>query len=168
MYSFGVTLWELITRERPVRGAMRDLAPGEVPDDVATLMRRCLDPDPHNRPTAREAYRVLSGQSGDGVGVDVVAGQMMVAPVEEPPAAAAVAIAPVQPHSDDDGSPPTPFAAACASPFASATGPNVRDAPLALRVAAAARAALARARRKREGGAESDDDDDVEAVAAFL
>ena len=171
MFSFGVVLWEIVTRLRPVRGQMRDLVPGEVPDEVAALLRQCLDPDPRARPTAREACRVLTGHPGDAIGVNVVAGLAQAGQhaqsVAREAAAAAVAAAAAA-STSDSAAPPTPFAAACQSPFASGGGvgaSNPRDAPLALRVAAAARAALARARRKREG---EDDDEDVGAVAAFL
>ena len=172
MFSFGVVLWEIITRLRPMRGQMRDLLPGEVPDEVAALLRQCLDPDPRARPTAREACRVLTGHPGDAIGVNVVAGLAQAGDHAESAAkdAVAAAVAAAAAASSSDGAaPPTPFAAACQSPFASGGvgATNPRDAPLALRVAAAARAALGQARRKKEGE-EEEEDDDVGAVAAFL
>ena len=51
------------TPQPAARGQMRHLVPGELPDEAAALMRRCLEADPRARPTSREAYDVLAACS---------------------------------------------------------------------------------------------------------
>lgn len=187
IYSLGVTLWEIITRERPRRGEMRDLRPGEVPDAVAALVRACMDPDPKARPSARDVYAALTqgdrktgafgdvatvvrvsddkaaGEPGRVDGADGVDGVDGVDGAAAPP--------PPPPPQYDDNAPPTPFAVVSQSPFASAgAAAAARDAvPLARRVAAVARAALALAkRRKIDGEEEDEEEDEPPAMAAFL
>ncbi|VDN22477.1 unnamed protein product [Gongylonema pulchrum] len=68
VYAFAITLWELFeipyihpysnwkaykVKEKVMAG-YRLPSPGEMPDAVATLMRRCWDQDPKRRPTAKE------------------------------------------------------------------------------------------------------------------
>ncbi|PRW61077.1 leucine-rich repeat receptor kinase EMS1 [Chlorella sorokiniana] len=74
VYSFGLVLWEICTREVPVRGQIRDIRiPAEAPQLVADLVRGCLDVDPAKRPgmediiAALEAERACSS-SGSGSG----------------------------------------------------------------------------------------------------
>ncbi|KAL4447908.1 hypothetical protein ABPG75_005127 [Micractinium tetrahymenae] len=59
LYSFGVLLWEIVTGERPVRGALRMPRPDECPADIADLILACGEPDPAARPTAAEVLRRL-------------------------------------------------------------------------------------------------------------
>ncbi|KAL4447910.1 hypothetical protein ABPG75_005129 [Micractinium tetrahymenae] len=59
IYSFGVLLWEIVTGERPVRGALRMPRPDECPADIADLILACGEPDPAARPTAAEVLRRL-------------------------------------------------------------------------------------------------------------
>ncbi|CAM9597114.1 unnamed protein product, partial [Phaeothamnion confervicola] len=71
-YSFGVVLWELCERRRPwahlssrfdiidavVCGARPPVGAG-FPPPLATLMRRCWQPDPAARPSFREIVAML-------------------------------------------------------------------------------------------------------------
>ena len=53
-------LWELCTRELPVRGQIRDIRiPQEAPQLVADLIRQCLDVDPAKRPTMEQLIHKL-------------------------------------------------------------------------------------------------------------
>jgi len=59
--QFGVLLHELSAVESPRQRRLRKLAiPEEVPAEIGDLIDRCLDPNPLNRPTARELVAVLS------------------------------------------------------------------------------------------------------------
>lgn len=54
-------LWELCTRELPVRGQIRDVrCPQEAPQAVADLIRECLDVDPARRPAMEDIIRRLT------------------------------------------------------------------------------------------------------------
>ncbi len=56
MYSFGVVLWEIITRETPSRGQLRDFqVPQECPQAIADLQDACMHQNPALRPSAAEA-----------------------------------------------------------------------------------------------------------------
>ncbi|KAL4424052.1 hypothetical protein ABPG75_001353 [Micractinium tetrahymenae] len=60
VYSFGLVLWELCTRELPVRGQIRDIRiPQEAPQVVADLIRQCLDVDPARRPDMEDIIHRL-------------------------------------------------------------------------------------------------------------
>ncbi|KAA6422516.1 MAG: cytochrome P450 [Trebouxia sp. A1-2] len=64
MYSFGVILWELITTEVPRRGRLRGIkAPEECPAEIEQLIDLCLATDPKDRPTAKQAFDVISACS---------------------------------------------------------------------------------------------------------
>ena len=52
-------LWEIVTGERPVRGALRMPHPDECPADIADLILACGEPSPEARPTAAEVLRRL-------------------------------------------------------------------------------------------------------------
>lgn len=60
VYSFGVIMWEVVSHEQPARGRMRNLkVPQECPAEINDLINSCLEEDPNNRPSAREAYDSL-------------------------------------------------------------------------------------------------------------
>jgi len=60
MYSYGVVLWEIITGEQPRRGMLREIrVPEECPAEVEQLLTRCLNPDPHVRPSCKDVVAVL-------------------------------------------------------------------------------------------------------------
>ncbi|KAK9825364.1 hypothetical protein WJX81_004084 [Elliptochloris bilobata] len=58
IYSFGVVLWELVCRERPLRGHLRaPHVPGECPASVRALVDACIEADaPAQRPSAYEVF----------------------------------------------------------------------------------------------------------------
>ena len=61
IYSFGVVLWELVTRSTPRRGAMRNVrVPQECPRGIADLIARCKSQEPRERPSARDLLLFLS------------------------------------------------------------------------------------------------------------
>ena len=43
--SFGVVLWEIITKQPPVRGHLREVRDNEVPPDVQKLLEDCINID---------------------------------------------------------------------------------------------------------------------------
>lgn len=58
MFGFGVALWELVTQEMPIRGALRDVrAPEECPAAVKSLINKCMARKPEMRPTAEEVSK---------------------------------------------------------------------------------------------------------------
>ena len=57
-FSFGVCLWEICTRDIPMRGYLRDVhAPAECPADIRLLLAECMNSDPERRPSAEELVR---------------------------------------------------------------------------------------------------------------
>jgi serine/threonine protein kinase len=57
IFSLGVLLWELATKEFPVRGQLRPVAvPEECPAEVAELIGDCLEVEPRRRPSAEEVF----------------------------------------------------------------------------------------------------------------
>ena len=55
VFSFGIMLWELVTQEMPIRGALRDVrVPEECPSPIKCLISRCMASEPARRPTAHE------------------------------------------------------------------------------------------------------------------
>ncbi|KAL4431266.1 hypothetical protein ABPG75_006522 [Micractinium tetrahymenae] len=66
IYSFGITLWEIVTGEIPNRGTMRNPeVPAECPQEVLELIDRCTLADPKQRPTAKQIVQMLE-KSGEG------------------------------------------------------------------------------------------------------
>lgn len=59
MFSFGVLLWEIVTRETPVRGSLRQINPAECPPEVHTLLEVCITEDIGLRPTAASTVKIL-------------------------------------------------------------------------------------------------------------
>jgi serine/threonine protein kinase len=74
IYSFGIILWELVTRQHPfseynyqfmfelediIKTGGRPTIPADVPEDYAVLIRRCWSPDPTERPSFLEIIRCL-------------------------------------------------------------------------------------------------------------
>ncbi|KAK9835179.1 hypothetical protein WJX81_003995 [Elliptochloris bilobata] len=60
IYSFGVILWELVTREAPRRGRMRvPKAPEECSEAMMELINQCMAIDASARPSARELVERL-------------------------------------------------------------------------------------------------------------
>ena len=65
IYSFGVVLWELVTRCTPRIGGMREMhVPHECPQVVADLIAWCLCPEPHERPSAHQVLAFLAPKCG--------------------------------------------------------------------------------------------------------
>ena len=67
VYAFGIIMWELLTSENPYHGLhpvqlanmvlkfkMRPEIPENTPEDLKTLITRCWDQDPNNRPPFKE------------------------------------------------------------------------------------------------------------------
>jgi serine/threonine protein kinase len=75
VYSYGITLWELITRKdiypgkNPLNVAMevvkgtRPPVPQDCPTEVSQLMEKCWDADPNKRPSFKEILRYLENNS---------------------------------------------------------------------------------------------------------
>eukprot|EP00891_Asterochloris_glomerata_P007287 jgi/Astpho2/7287/Aster-01593 len=60
IYSFGVTLHEIITGEPPQRGRLRQIwVPQEAPAEVVELWHNCCHKDPEMRPGTREIIATL-------------------------------------------------------------------------------------------------------------
>nr|WQM87025.1 serine/threonine protein kinase [Marseillevirus cajuinensis] len=74
VYSFGVLVWEIITRKRPYEGQspvrVAELAregkrlsiPNDCPRDIKKLLRKCWEEDPENRPSMLEVSRYFGDE----------------------------------------------------------------------------------------------------------
>ena len=71
IYSFGVVLWEIVTKEMPRRGQLRDVeVPRECPREISDLIDRCLQPNAVARPTAEEIFHYIQAAPRQGWAVD--------------------------------------------------------------------------------------------------
>ncbi len=72
IYSMGVVLWEIITQEVPIRGAISMPPPDPIraPPEVLKVVELCMQPDPKARPTARELYSLLAACPPDPVSLN--------------------------------------------------------------------------------------------------
>lgn len=55
--QFGVCLWEIVTAQIPIRGDIFTPTSGECPEEVARLIKDCMQQHPADRPSAPEIYR---------------------------------------------------------------------------------------------------------------
>jgi serine/threonine protein kinase len=83
VYSFGIIVWEVVTRKQPFAGrnfmgvtlevleGRRPQIPGDCPKAVQKLMQKCWHADASKRPSMHDVVAVLNGLIGDqGVGTD--------------------------------------------------------------------------------------------------
>ena len=66
-FSYGVVLWELVTKEQTRRGNWRPVrVPEECPAAVETLIADCLTDDVERRPSMKEVVERLVAMEGTG------------------------------------------------------------------------------------------------------
>jgi len=71
IYSFGVVLWEIVTKEMPRRGQLRDVeVPRECPREISDLIDQCLQPNAVARPTAEGIFHYIQAAPRRGWAVD--------------------------------------------------------------------------------------------------
>lgn len=68
----GIVLWEILTQEVPIRGAISLPPPDALraPLEVLQIVERCMQPDPKTRPTARELFSLLAACPPDPVSLN--------------------------------------------------------------------------------------------------
>jgi len=61
IFALGVIMWELCTGEQPtVRRNYREVEfPGEAPETISKLIRRCMIFEPELRPSASEVHEII-------------------------------------------------------------------------------------------------------------
>lgn len=66
IFQYAILVWELITRDLPIRGAVREvLVPDECPPIIAGLLAGCMARNAAHRPTAAQV-----GSSSPWMGID--------------------------------------------------------------------------------------------------
>lgn len=84
---------ELVLKYKPKEPVLLGNYPDADNEDIAQILKLCLNPDPSKRPTAEEVHKVLLGHKGGGVRGEVK--------VDEPKT-------PVEPETPPKVEPPTP------------------------------------------------------------
>lgn len=55
--QLGVCLWEIVTSQMPIRGAINVPSADDCPSGIISLIHDCMKYHPQDRPSAKEVYR---------------------------------------------------------------------------------------------------------------